>query len=120
MKFFSRLPVVLMAGVISFLIIPEAALSQEGKGPVVSEPVMPVVSANVRELPVMEPSLAGGPVREIPRQVGGFQVDAVQTPPEKKTPVMRRSAQSIQYITPDPILSFDGISIGSPNNGYSA
>jgi len=109
MKSFSRCLVVLIAGVISFLIISDVALAHDERGPVVSKPVMPVVSANVRELPVMEPSPAGGPVREIPRQTGGFQVDAVQTPPEKKAPVMLQSAQSIQYITPDPILSFEGI-----------
>ena len=117
MKFCSRPMALLMTWVISFLIIPEVALSQEEGGPIISEPAMPVVSAKVRELPVMDPWMAGSSVRKIPRQTGGFKVDAAQTPPEKKALMMRQSVQSSRYRTPDPILSFEGIGM-EEGGGY--
>lgn len=118
MKFFSRLLVVLIAWVISFLIIPDVALSHEERGPIVSEPAAPEVSAKVRKLPVMELRQEGDPVREFPRQVGDFQVGIHQYRMEAETSFSQQSELRSLYRTPDPILSFEGMSLQNGGDGF--
>jgi len=118
MKFFSRLLVVLIAWVISFLIIPEVALSNEKRRPFVSEPTAPEVSAKVRKLPIMELRREGDPVREFPRQARDFQVGILQHRVETETAFSQQSDLRSLSRTPDPILSFEGMSLQNGGGGW--
>ncbi len=119
MKSYFRFLVALIAWEILSLTLPNVLLGIDEKRPIVSELTAPEGSMEVRELPVKELRQAGDPVREFPRQVGNFQVPGIlKYQSEAETSISRQSDWISLSGTPDPTLSFEGMSLQNGGAGF--
>jgi hypothetical protein len=119
LKFYGKVLMILMAGIITLVVIPfenaagvRPAKAQEpnSQGPFVSEPVAPQLSRAVRELPTVAPTPPDNFRQINPRQlspVGSANAPDEATPPD---PLLRNAPAQSSLRTPAVITSFEGIS----------